>query len=44
MATTVKPAALEHVWGAIVVLIEELTRLAKHAADQLEAENKAGRK
>lgn len=40
MATTPKAAAIEHVWGALVTLIEELTRLAKSAADQLEEENK----
>lgn len=38
-----KPASLEHVWGALAALIEELTRLAKLAADQLEAEQKAGK-
>lgn len=45
MAPTAKatPASLEHVWGALVKLIDELTRLAKIAADQLEAEQ-GGRK
>lgn len=40
----VKPMSLEHVWGAAVVLLEQLTRLAKLAADQLEAEQGKDRK
>lgn len=42
MATPTKttPASLEHVWGALVKLVEELTRLAKLAADQLEEKKK----
>lgn len=39
MATKAQPASLEHVWGALVKLIEELTRLAKIAADQGESKS-----
>lgn len=42
--STPTPMALEHLWGALVGLIAELTKLAKNANQTIDDERKAGKR